>query len=412
VATVAVLLHDGFYGCGTGAGVSNRRFLEVLARRLASGCQLVVMPVRVVEDSSEYDPRWHRTMEALVAGVAGIVVPLDNGADGRCRFGSVANWRHLAASAELQLRAVGMDQGTLVIAFDVPFLEFAGRLEHTEARVVFVPRGSLVLHQLGDAELEWERDCYRRMAACGARVGLISAFMGRHLAAECGVPPESMVAIYDGVTEDEWSEQAMAMSLPPAAASGFLLAMGRAHPYKGFDDLLDALLLLRGGGEVVPHLVMAAVTEDDELSDYQRQLQERVAAERLDVTVVTRFSWGVRSLIGHPTLRAVIAPSRVEPFGRIPMEVYSHPQAAGVAVVAAAAGGLGELVIDGLTGFAFPAGSPSGLARTMARALRTAREDRALLHAAGRRLVAERYTYEVNVAGFLRAAAPAGTVRR
>jgi hypothetical protein len=31
VSVVAVLLHDGFYSCGTGAGVSNRRFLEVLA---------------------------------------------------------------------------------------------------------------------------------------------------------------------------------------------------------------------------------------------------------------------------------------------------------------------------------------------------------------------------------------------
>jgi glycosyltransferase involved in cell wall biosynthesis len=172
------------------------------------------------------------------------------------------------------------------------------------------------------------------------------------------------------------------------------------------------MVLLRADGHEVPHLVMAAVTEDDEPSDYQRHLQRRVAAERLDVTVVTRFSRGVRSLIGHPALRAVIVPSRVEPFGRIPMEVFSHPRDSGVAVVAAAAGGLTELVIDGRTGFAFRAGSADGLARSIERALRASPDERAQLRAAARRLIAERYTYEVNVEEFLRAAAPARTVRR
>jgi hypothetical protein len=282
VAAVAVLLHDGFYGCGTGAGVSNRRFLEVLTQLLAPACRLVVMPVRVGEDSNEYDPQWHRAMQALVAGVDGNVVPLDNGADGRYRFGAVANWRRLAASAEHHLRAVGLDGQTMVVAFDVPFLELPARLGHTEARVVFVPRGSLALHRRGHAELEWERDCYRRMAASGARVGLISAFMGRHLASACRVPTASMIPVFDGITESEWSDQVPPIALPVPAANGFMLAMGRAHAYKGFDDLLDALSRLRGID--VPHLVLAAVTEDDEPSEYQRHLQQRVATDQLEVT--------------------------------------------------------------------------------------------------------------------------------
>ncbi len=278
MAAVAVLLHDGFYGCGTGAGVSNRRFLEVLAQILPPGSQLVVMPVRVAEDSNEYDPQWHRAMQALVAGVHGTVIPLDNGADGWCRFGSIANWRRLAASAELHLRAICVDEQTLLVAFDVPFLELPGRLGRTDARVVFVPRGSLALHQSGQAELEWERDCYHRMADCGTTVGLISAFMGRHLASACGVPTASMIPVFDGVTRSEWSEHVETIALPLPAAKGFMLSMGRAHPYKGFDDLLVALLLLRGVD--VPHLLMAAVTEDDEPSDYQRHLLQRVAAEQ------------------------------------------------------------------------------------------------------------------------------------
>lgn len=401
-----MLLHDGFYGCGTGAGVSNRRFLEVLVTLLKPGCRLVVMPVWVAEDSNEYDGASHAAMQAVVHDVGGSVVPLDNGTGGRRRFGSIANWRRLAASAELHLRAMGLDERTLVIGLDIPFLELPGRLGHTPAQVVFVPRSSIALHQVGQAEVEWELECYRRMVSLGTRIGLISAFMGRHLAAACGVPSASMIRVFDGVTRSEWSDQVPAIPLPPGAERGFMLTMGRAHLSKGFDELLDAVRMFHG--RYAPHVVMAAVTEDDERSEYQDHLGRRIVAERLDVTLITRFSWGVRSLIGHPALNAVIVPSRVEPFGRIPMEVYSHPSASGVAVIASAVGGLQELVIEGSTGFSFPAGCSGGLAAAIVRALSTPAEERVRLHMVGRHLVAERHTFEANVVRFLRMIATAG----
>ena len=40
MTTVVVLVHDGFYGCGTGAGVSNRRFLEVLESRVVPAAEI------------------------------------------------------------------------------------------------------------------------------------------------------------------------------------------------------------------------------------------------------------------------------------------------------------------------------------------------------------------------------------
>ncbi|NED78874.1 glycosyl transferase, partial [Streptomyces sp. SID11233] len=50
--------------------------------------------------------------------------------------------------------------------------------------------------------------------------------------------------------------------LPFRARPGFLLAMGRAVPTKGFDDLLDALHLLKERGVRTPHLLLAAVTSE------------------------------------------------------------------------------------------------------------------------------------------------------
>ena len=407
MGTIAVLIHDGFYGCGTGAGVSNRRFLEVLVPLLQPGERLVVMPVWVAETSSEYDAGWHEAMRDLAGGAGARLITLDNGTDGQRRFGSVETWRRLAASAECRLRTMGLSPRTLVVAFDVPFLELPGRLGRSGAHIAFVPRGTLALHEFGAQDLAWERACYRAMAGAGVRVGLISAFMGRHLASACGVPEALMTPVFDGVTRSEWSDPTPAIPLPAAADSGFMLVMGRAHPYKGFDDLLDALEFLRNVAEL-PHVIMAAVTEDDVPSAYQRHLQRRVAEERLGVTVVTRFSSGVRALIGHGALRAVIVPSRVEPFGRVPMEVFSHPSASSVVVIAASTGGLEEVVANGRTGFSFSTGSAAALARAIVSALHASSDEARRLHAAGRRLLDERYSYEANVAAFLRAMAGSG----
>jgi hypothetical protein len=48
--------------------------------------------------------------------------------------------------------------------------------------------------------------------------------------------------------------------------------MGRAVPYKGFEDLLDALVLLNAEGTRAPHTLLAAVTEDPRPTPYQEHL--------------------------------------------------------------------------------------------------------------------------------------------
>jgi hypothetical protein len=42
---IVVPMHDGFYGCGTGAGRSNRAFLRILTGQMADGLRLAVLPV-------------------------------------------------------------------------------------------------------------------------------------------------------------------------------------------------------------------------------------------------------------------------------------------------------------------------------------------------------------------------------
>src|SRR6202007_962515 len=99
--------------------------------------------------------------------------------------------------------------------------------------------------------------------------------------------------------------------------------------------LVDALALLRER-QPVPHAVLAAVTDQPSVTDYQFRLAARINEFELDATLLTRFDAANRDLLTHPALRAVVVPSRTEPFGRIPLEAY----AAGAApVVATTAGG-------------------------------------------------------------------------
>lgn len=195
------------------------------------------------------------------------------------------------------------------------------------------------------------------------RIAAISGYMRSHLTEQIGVPASAVVDLRNGVSGVGSEPKAAGVAgLPPAARDGFWLAMGRAVPEKGFDDLVDALCLLRDCGVWTPHVVLAAVGEGVDLSPYQQRVAGRVAHEQLDVSLLTRFSPEVRGLLAHRSIMGVIVPSRVEPFGRIPLEAYA---AGAVPVVATRAGGLAELVVDGRSGYLAEPCDPASLAEAL-----------------------------------------------
>lgn len=405
---VAVAVHDGFYGCGTGAGWCNRALLEVLAETLPETLELVVMPIRVEPSSPGYDGAWHAAMQDLVSSTGGHVMPIENGSGGRARFGRLKNFRlaSINAADAVTRRSISARSDFLFFAVDVPFFGVGLHLPPALLRhLVVVAQGAGAVHSPGDrTRLAWERQALGASVAGGARVAATSAAMRKHLVGVYGLPSASVVDLPNGLLDHDYEPMSLAFAptLPPLAAAGFVFAMGRAEEHKGFDDLLDAVVLLRESGMTLPHLVVAAVTDDGTLNDYQRHLAERILKEDLDATLWTRYLGRMRALLGHPGLRAVVVPSRVEPFGRIPLEAY----VAGVApVVATTAGGLAELVVDEVTGFTASPYDPTGLANALRRALEADGSTIEGLRIAGREL-AERYNYSRTVRRFLASAAP------
>lgn len=402
--TVVVAIHDGFYGCGTGAGYANDAFLRILADLLPPRVRLVLLPVHLSPDSPERHPRWYRRTGELVARSAATVHPVHNDTGGQDRFGTLRNFRHLVANTATVLRERVLDGAgpLLIVAFDAPFFGLSTVLPRAiRPFLVLVPRSSALIHRPDDTErIAWEADGL----GAGTRIAAISGFMRRHLHEAYHVPQRALVDLPDGLVAEDWS-----LAPPPdntlglTARPGFLFSFGRAEPYKGFDDLLDAVRLLRDNGHQLPHLVLAATAEGARPTAYQRHLADRITRLGLDASLLTTFRPGVRRLLAHPRLRALVVPSRAEPFGRIPVEAF----AAGAApVISTTAGGLAEQVIEGRTGFAAPPSDPAALAAAIGRGLALGPAERDRLRRDTAAFAAERYCYRDAVERFLGTVAP------
>lgn len=131
-----------------------------------------------------------------------------------------------------------------------------------------------------------------------------------------------------------------------------LAYFGRLEYEKGLHDLIAALPRIRRAHPGTKLLVAGQGTQEN-------FLVEQARAHRVRRSVL---------MLGHlpdhtlaavlAAVRAVVLPSRYEPFGMVALETA----AAGAPLAASTAGGLGELVRDGVTGMSFAPGDVPGIA--------------------------------------------------
>ncbi|MFG2370444.1 glycosyltransferase family 4 protein [Streptomyces sp. NPDC048504] len=291
-----------------------------------------------------------------------------------------------------------------LIGLDIPFLGLGLHLGiDAPFGLLLVPRSTSELASPEDRRrIRWEHKGLAAAVSDGARVAAISHHMRGHLEQVYDVPRHAVVDLPNGLLLSD-HEDAPSAPLPPRARAGFMLAMGRAVESKGFEDLLEALRLLKRRGTRLPHLLLAPTTHSEDLTDHQRRLRAMVRDYEIDATFLSRFSPDYRSWLRSPALRTVVVPSRAEPFGRIPLEAFASGAAP---VVATRAGGLTETVIDGMTGFTAEVRDPVDLARAVRRALHISDREREQLRARSGALLAARHDYETTIRSYLRQYAP------
>lgn len=231
---------------------------------------------------------------------------------------------------------------------------------------VRAPAVVLTVHNLPDwppsrLRRPLQRYLERRFARRTARYIAVSLAVRDSLVSSLGVSPDKVSVIYNGIDLARFA----AASPPRAAARAevglpagvpVVAAVARLAPEKGIDVLLEAFVRL--GQRATAHLAIAG---DGPL----RGVLERRARQ---AGVAERVHW-----LGHvtdplPLLRAadvVAVPSRAEGLGVACIEAM----AAGRAVVASAAGGLGEVVQHRVNGLLVPAGDAMALRAALERLL-------------------------------------------
>lgn len=183
--------------------------------------------------------------------------------------------------------------------------------------------------------------------------------------------PEERISVIPNFAPDERAAPAPRAAFDTPDGAPVVLALGRLHPNKGFDVLLEAMaalphhyLWLGGGGPL-----------DNDL---------KKLAEDLEITERIRFlGWREDAPSLFAAADVFVCSSRHEPFGNIVIEAWLH----GVPLVAAASEGPAALIADGVTGLLVPVDDAAALAAAVARLT----DDRAL---AGRLAAAGRCAYE------------------
>ena len=203
-----------------------------------------------------------------------------------------------------------------------------------------------------------------------------------HLVSQ-GWPPERVHYLPNFVAV-EASRALPRESLNTPGEAPLVVALGRLHPNKGFDVLLQALtrlpdcyLWLAGAGPLEAEL--------------------RSQADACGVAGRVRFlGWcdNVGGLFRSADL--FVCPSRLEPLGNVVIEAWAH----GAPVIATAAQGPRALIRDGVDGLLAPVDDADGLADAMARVLDST-ELAAALVAAGREAYRRDFTEQAVVAGYL-----------
>lgn len=171
-----------------------------------------------------------------------------------------------------------------------------------------------------------------------------------------------------------------------------VLYVGRFEPRKGFDIAAAVAQKLCRDGNIEVRFVGDTLGKD-----WERRL--RIDGTTLDAGENTRFLGVVeRDALddAYADADVVLTPSRFESFGLVAIEAM----AAGRPVLVVDAGGLGEVVRDGIDGLKFADGD--GVADRIAEAVRALERDRPRLRRLGeaaRRSFEERYTVEKMVEG-------------
>lgn len=235
-----------------------------------------------------------------------------------------------------------------------------------------------VVYHLHEAPVvtSWNQRMMAALAKQCELVVTVSEFVGGRLV-DLGVSSEKIQVVYNGLP----ITQRTGMGENGVFTAGIC---GQIGPWKGHEDLIEALGLLEARG--VPFRCLVFGTGDPE---FEERLQHRAVS----LGIADRIEWRgfVRDQEAlYRELDTAVVPSRVgDPLPTVALEAGAR----GIPVVVTQIGGLPEIVVDGETGYLVPVERPAELAARL-ETLATDSAKRSQMGAAGRERVRRKFAPE------------------
>lgn len=190
-----------------------------------------------------------------------------------------------------------------------------------------------------------------------------------------GPDPRDITVIRNGIDVTAWTFRPR----QPRSGPARLLYVGRLEYEKGIQDAIAALPRIRRSH---PGTTLAVAGEGTQAE----WLRELARTHRVSRSVHFLGKLGHQDLLGwlHGA-DAIVLPSRYEPFGIVALEAA----AAGTPLITSTAGGLGEAVVDGVTGLSFRPADVTGLTSAVRELLDDPAATQQRAHAARERLTSD-----------------------
>ena len=196
-----------------------------------------------------------------------------------------------------------------------------------------------------------------------------SRAMREEVAGLFDVDPDGITVLHNGIDPAGWSVPTASATdrrcrptsgrRPAHIGSPTLVTFGRLEWEKGIQDVIAALPAIR---RAHPGTRLAVAGN----GSHAAWLAQRARAARVRRAVTMLGHVDDAALVALlARASAVVLPSRYEPFGIVALEAA----AVGAPLVASRAGGLGEVVLDGVTGLSFDPGDVAGCAAAVVAAL-------------------------------------------
>lgn len=264
---------------------------------------------------------------------------------------------------------------------------------------------------------EWELSAFQQADFYDYKIGYISDTLRQDITANPFRVPEKALLFYrtgilldpflKEIPEEEVIRELKKRSIP--LDKKLIFSIGRANPLKGQDITLEMYRHLKKEYSDI-HLVMLAPLSDY-MPDYLKILKERIAKEKLDVTLIDTFDAELAHFIYQwPKTVLVSLLSRMDTQPLTIMEARANPKNS--IILTSDPERMGNQVKDSIDGFTCPledlnnrliqeeqplTGSLLEIVKKAKKIIDLSDEERAEIIQAGKKLIAEEYDFRKNL---------------